>query len=210
MAIDRSKQGTAFSGLDANDQTATQRARFPSTGTTYGASSKNVADIFTHAGKPTASDIMTAALARMANNTEVSAGNNPDFTLDFSHQQMTFQGGVDKFGSVALVADKPSLLGPNLSVPDMNAIPDDNSTVDATRAPVVPPTSDGTFSSYGDAGYGTSIDRNVPNFMPQGTVGGTFLKKRGAAVVSNTYTPRTAGEETLGEYLANDTYGYTE
>jgi len=206
----RSKQGTAFSGFEANDQTSTQRARFPSTGTTYGASSTNVANIFTHEDKPTASDIMTAAVARMANNTKVSAGNNPDFSLDFTHQQMTFQGGANKFDSVALVADKPSLLGPNLSVPDMNAIPDDNSTVDPSQAPVVPPTSDGTFSNYGDAGYGTSIDRNVPNFMPQGTVGGTFLKKRGAAVAGNTYTPRTSGQETLGEYLDNDTYGYTE
>ena len=46
--------------------------------------------------------------------------------------------------------------------------------------------------------------------MPQGTVGGTFLKKRGASVAGNTYTPRTSGQETLGEYLDNDTYGYIE
>jgi len=214
MSVDRSKQGTAFSGLEANDQTSVQRSRFPSPNTIYGASSQAVSNIFTHSDKPTAEQIMTAAIARMGNNTRIADGENPDFISGLRHSDMLFRQGSDKFSKVSTVADKPSLLGPNISVPSMNVIPDDNTTLDPEKLTVVPPNSDGTFSNYGSAGYGVSIDRNSPEFMPADTVGGTFLKKRGASVTGGEYVPRTSGQETLGEYIngsgANDVYGYEE
>lgn len=208
MAVDRSKQGTAFSGFEADDQTSIQRSRFAEIGTIYGASSNNVTNIFTHADRPTPQYIMQRAVGLMGNNMSIPAGENPDFNSRITHSQMTFQDGVNKFDSIGQVADKPSLLGPNLSVPDMENIPDDTTTADPNQATVVPPNSDGTFTNYGDAGYGISIDRNNPDHLVNPT-SQTFLSRRGASV-ANVYTSRTTGQETLGEYLDSDTYNYTE
>ena len=208
MAIDRSKQGTAFSGFEAEDQTAKQRAAFSEPDGHKGASSESVFKIFRNIDKPTPDYIMSEAIKLMATDMSVGSGENPDFNAGLTHEKLNFSDGNDKFDDVVSLADGPSLLGPNLSVPDMENLPDDT-TSDSTET-IAPEFRDGTFNNFGSAGFGISIDRNNPDFERVDGNAKSFLSRRGVSVSGDSYTSRANGEETLGEYLNSDTYGYTE
>ncbi len=210
MAVDRSKQGTAFSGFEANDQTEKQREAFE-TEEGYGASkSLNlVSNIFSD-DRPTPNEIMSAALMKFGTASSIPLGENPDFSGGFSHLELNFSNGDDKFSEADIVADKPSKLGPNLKVPDINNLPDNSTEIANDTSTLVPENSDGTFTNYGEAGFGTSIDRNNPEYSRANPNSSSFLVRRGASVVDSSYTSRSGDQETLGEYLDNDTYGYAE
>ena len=210
MAVDRSKQGTAFSGFEANDQTDKQRVASLARHDGYGASrSLNfVSNIFSD-DRPTPNEIMTAALLKFSTGSTILAGENPDFSGGFTNSELNFSNGNTKFSDEPTVADKPSKLGPNLKVPDINNLPDNSTTIDEATSTFVPENSDGTFTNYGEAGFGTSIDRNNPSTNRTNPDNRSFLARRGASVL-DTYTSRSDNQETLGEYIDNAEYGYTE
>jgi hypothetical protein len=209
MAADRSKHATAF-----NEQADIQRNRFSGVDDTgiLGASRTDMSTIFS-SGQPTASEIMTVALNLFTAGSTIPDGENFDFYNGIESDELTrFSRGLDKFSNFSLKADTPNQFGPNLSVPDIDAAPTNDSNA-APDNPVI--INSPTFVQQGNAGFGTFINRNEANSTPLANANTEFLNRRGASIDdSNQYVSRASGQEKLGEYVngpsTNDPYEYNE
>jgi hypothetical protein len=209
MAADRSRHATAF-----NAQADIQRNRFSGVDDTgiLGASRTDMSAIFS-SEQPTASQIMTAALNLFTTGSGIPDGENFDFYNGIEAGALTrFSRGSDKFSAVSLQADTPNQFGPNLSVPNINSAPtNDSDTAPENSVTINSP----TFVQQGDAGFGTFIRRNEANSTPLANANTEFLNRRGASIDdSNQYVSRVSGQEKLGEYIngpdTNDPYEYEE
>lgn len=209
MAADRSRHATAF-----NEQADIQRNRFSGvddTGT-LGASRTDMSTIFS-SEQPTAAEIMTIALNLFTDGSTIPDGENFDFFNGIESDELTrFSRGIDKFEAVSLKADTPNRFGPNLSVPNINSAPTNDSDTAPENAVTI---NSPTFVDQGEAGFGTFISRNEVNSTPLANANTEFLNRRGASIDdSSQYVSRASGQEKLGEYIngiaGNDPYEYDE
>lgn len=218
--MSRSIQATAF-----NEQADIQRDAIAGESGKLGASRTDMSTIFSSA-QPSAGEIMRRAARAFQNTdaqgegtptTEVPSGENFDFFNGLSGDFIRFRSGEDKFKVVKgnTLADLPNQFGPNLAVPNIDADPLGDRQSPAQGATPVTPS---TFDSYGVKGFGTFIDRNNPdesNISDANTLktqggAGTFLSRRGVNADGETYTPRTSGNQILGEYIDSTTYAYDQ
>lgn len=193
----RSIQGTATN--DTSSQTLKQRVEFAGPGS-LGASNTNMSELFdiTARGSGQDIDILAKNSFKATSLAAILAGENPDFNGGVTHQQLFyFSKGENKFSQIGQ-ADMPSVFGPNLSVPDIDNLPDDSSA--QTQTQVYSPTaiqvnSEVPVENYSTKGYGVEINQNDPRIATRST---SFLARRDGNATK------------LGEWYDTSKYEYEE
>jgi len=193
----RAIQGTATN--DESPQTDKQRDAFAGSGN-LGASKTDMSELFDIDSRGSGRDIDKFAKNRFTATSaaNIPEGENPDFNGGVtSLQLLKFSKGQNKFNNIEQ-ADMPSVFGPNLSVPDIDNLPDDNS--DRTNNIVYSPTAiqenvPQASNDYSTKGYGVEINQNDPRTAVRST---TFLARRDSDITK------------LGEWYDTSKYEYEE